>query len=85
MGSSEVRHTLLKHLKKLVVITYPKQHKLLNERSELFCKCHHENMYHLRIFRINNKGQLNILTEEKTLIDSMRVYLQNHHLSKFFT
>ena len=27
---------------KVVIITYPRQHKLLNKRSELFCKCCHE-------------------------------------------
>ena len=41
---------------KLVIITYPRQHKLLNKRSELFCKCHHENKYLLKNFRANDKG-----------------------------
>ena len=27
----------------LIIITYPRQHKLLNKQSELFCKCCHEN------------------------------------------
>ena len=59
---------------KLVIITYPRQHELLNKRSEVFCKCLHENKYLLKIFRGNGKGQLNILSERKTLIDSMIVY-----------
>ena len=41
---------------KLVIITYLRQHKLLNKRSELFCKCCHENKYLLKNFRINDKG-----------------------------
>ena len=32
--------------KYLVIITYPRrQHELLNKRSQLFCKCRHENKY----------------------------------------
>ena len=49
--------------------TYPRQHKILNKRSELFCKCCHENKYLLKIFRVNEKGQFNILTEGKTLLN----------------
>ena len=30
---------------KLVIITYPRQHELLNKRLELFCKSRHENKY----------------------------------------
>ena len=30
---------------KLVIITNPRQHELLNKQSELFCKCRHENNY----------------------------------------
>ena len=41
---------------KLVIITYPRQHELLNKRSELFCKCRHENKYLLKNFRVNDKG-----------------------------
>ena len=41
---------------KLVIITYPRQHELLNKRSELFCKCHHENKYLLKNFRANDIG-----------------------------
>ena len=41
---------------KLVIITYPRQHKLLNKRSELFYKCCHENKYLLKNFRANDKG-----------------------------
>ena len=41
---------------KLVIITYPRQHELLNKRSELFCKCRHENKYLLKNFRANDKG-----------------------------
>ena len=41
---------------KLVIITYPRQHELLNKRSELFCKCGHENKYLLKNFRVNDKG-----------------------------
>ena len=40
---------------KLVIINYPRQYKLLNKRSELFCKCHHENKYVLKNFRVNGK------------------------------
>ena len=42
--------------KKLVIITYPRQHKLLNKQSELFCKCPHENKYLLKNFRVNDAG-----------------------------
>ena len=41
---------------KLVVITYPRQHNLLNKRLELFCKCRHENKCFLKNFRVNDKG-----------------------------
>ena len=30
---------------KLVIITYPRQQELLNNRSELLCECRHENKY----------------------------------------
>ena len=60
---------------KLVIITYPRQPEFLNKRSELFCKCRLESKYLLKNFRVNDKGQLNILTEGKTLIHSMKVYL----------
>ena len=65
MVSSEVHHTLLKHVEKcflclyqkLVIITYPRQQELLNKRSEPFCKCRHENKYLLiKIFGANDKG-----------------------------
>ena len=36
--------------KKLVIIIYPIQHELLNNQSELFCKCL------LKDFRVNGKG-----------------------------
>ena len=36
---------------KLLIITYPRQHKLLNKRSELFCKCRYENKHLLKTFR----------------------------------
>ena len=63
MVNSEVWLLLLKHLKKynlclhekLVIITYPRQYELLNKRSELFCKCGHENKYLLKSFRDNDK------------------------------
>ena len=41
--------------KQLVVITYPRQHKLLNKRLELFCKCRHVNKYLSKNFRANAK------------------------------
>ena len=41
---------------KLVIITNPRQHELSNKRSELFCKCRHENKYLLKNFRVNDKG-----------------------------
>ena len=41
---------------KLVIITYPRQQELLDKRSELFCKCRHENKYLLKNFRVNDKG-----------------------------
>ena len=41
---------------KLVIITYPRQHELLNKQSELKCKCCHENKYILENFRVNDKG-----------------------------
>ena len=41
---------------KLVIITYPRQHKLLSKRSELFYKCRHENKYLLKNFRANDNG-----------------------------
>ena len=50
----------------LVIITYPWQHKFLNKRSELFCKCRHQNKYLSKNFRVNDKGYLNILTRGKT-------------------
>ena len=64
MVGSEVRHTLLKHLKKfilclyekLTIITYPRQYKLLNEWSQLFCKYHYGNKYLLKNFKISGKG-----------------------------
>ena len=40
----------------LVIVTYPRQHELLNKRSELFCKYRHENKYLLKNFRANDKG-----------------------------
>ena len=55
----------------MVIITYPRQHELSNKRSELFCKCRHENKYLLKNFRANDKGYLNILTEGKTLTNIM--------------
>ena len=55
----------------MVIITYPRQHELLNKRSELFCKCRHENKYLLKNFRANDKGYLNILTEGTTLTNIM--------------
>ena len=77
MVSSEVRHTLLKHLKNMKswLLLPIQDKKLLNKRSELFGNCRHENKYLLKNFRANDKGYLNILTEGKTLIDSMTVYL----------
>ena len=41
---------------KLVIITYPRQHKLLNKWPELFCKCRHENKYLLKNFELMAKG-----------------------------
>ena len=41
---------------KLVIIIYPRQHELLNKRSELFCKWRHENKYLSKKFRANDKG-----------------------------
>ena len=61
MVSSEVHH----------ILTYPKQHEHLNKRSELFCKCRHENNYPLKNFRVNDKGKLNILTEGKSFNESL--------------
>ena len=59
MISSEVCNTsniskkcLLCLYEKLVVITYPRQHELLNERSELFYKYRHETKYLLKNFRV---------------------------------
>ena len=37
---------------KLVIITYPRQHELLNKRSELFSKSRHGNKYILKNFRV---------------------------------
>ena len=70
-----LKKCLLCLYEKLVIITYPRQHELLNKQSELFCKCGDENKYLLKNFRANDKGLLNILTERKTLIDSIIVYL----------
>ena len=47
---------LLCLFEKLVVITYPRQHNLLHKRSELFCKCCHENKCFLKNVRVNDKG-----------------------------
>ena len=41
---------------KLIIITYPRQYKLLNKQSELFCKCRHENRYLLKNFEVSDKG-----------------------------
>ena len=41
---------------KLVFITYPTQHELLNKLSEIFWKCRHENKYLLKYFRATRKG-----------------------------
>ena len=49
---------LLSLYEKLVIITYellPRQHELLNKRSELFCPGRYENKYLLKIFRVNDK------------------------------
>ena len=47
---------LLCMYEKLVIITYPRQHKRLIKQSELFCKCVHENKYLLKKVRANDKG-----------------------------
>ena len=47
---------LLGLYEKLVIINYPRQGELLIKRSELFCKCSHENKYFLKNFRVNEKG-----------------------------
>ena len=47
---------LLGLYEKLVIINYPRQRELLIKRSELFCKCSHENKYFLKNFRVNEKG-----------------------------
>ena len=39
---------------KLVICTYSNQNELLNKRSELFCKCRHENKYLLSNFKVND-------------------------------
>ena len=72
MVSSEMRHLCL--CEKLV-ITNERPYELLNKRSELFCKCRHENKCLLKNIRVYDKGKLNILTEGKTVIDLMEVYL----------
>ena len=59
ISSSRVCHTLLKKCLlylygKLVIITYSRQHKLVNKQSKVFCKCCHENKYLLKNF--NDKG-----------------------------
>ena len=59
--SNTSKKSFLCKYEKLVIISYSRQYKLLNKRSELFCKCCHENKY--------------ILTKGKTLIDSMNIYL----------
>ena len=39
------KRCLLCLYKKLVIVTYLRQHKQLNKRLELFCKCGHANKY----------------------------------------
>ena len=39
---------------KLIIITYPRQRKLLNKRSELLCKCRHENKCLLKLMTKGN-------------------------------
>ena len=39
---------------KLAIITHPNQNELLNKRSELLCKCRHENKYLLKYFNTND-------------------------------
>ena len=41
---------------KLVIITYPRQHELLNKQSELFCKCGDENKYLLKNLELVTTG-----------------------------
>ena len=41
---------------KLVIVTYPRQPEVLNKRSELFCRCRHDNKYLLKNFRVNGEG-----------------------------
>ena len=40
---------------KLFIITYPRQHELLNKRLELFWKCRHDNKCLFKYFRVNDK------------------------------
>ena len=46
---------LLCLFQKFLIITYQRQHELSNKRSELFCKCRHENKYLLKNLRANDK------------------------------
>ena len=39
---------------KMAIITYPDQEKLLNKRSEVVSKCHHENKFLLKYYDSND-------------------------------
>ena len=48
----KVRLTLIKLSQECLLCL----HDFLNKRSELFCKCRHENKYLLKNFKVNDKG-----------------------------
>ena len=54
--SNTLKKSLLCLYEKLVIISYSRQHELLNYRSELFWKCRHENKYLLKNSELMIKG-----------------------------
>ena len=53
--SNTTKMSLLFLYEKVLIITYERQHKILNEQSKLFCKCRYENKYLLKNFRVTGK------------------------------
>ena len=68
---SATPYWLLCLYKKLIITTYSRQHEVLNKWSEIFANA----VMRITTFRAYDNGQLNILTDGISSIDSMIVYL----------
>ena len=64
---------LLRLYQKLEIVTYQNQKKLLNKKSDLFCKCRHASKFHLN-YTGNDFRQLAILSSRKKLIVYVPIY-----------